>query len=396
MKSTKIIYSIQGEGRGHAGRSLRLLEKMQEDGFKIWVFSGGDALSILENKFFVFKIPVFRLHYGKNGISMVATFLKNSYQALGLIFGIGQRYHRILRQVKTIRPDFIISDFEPYLNRIGCRLKIPVISIDHQRVLIDSEIPKSNWIIKYVKLPIYRLFIHLLFSQSEKVIVSSFFHFPKKKSSQASFVGPFIPASLYQKTPVRGNRITVYLKEPQYLHLLLLTLTSMQEFNFDIFSHWPRSIKNNADQGHIHLHPIDRDCFLSALVNSMALITTAGNQVIGEAIFLKKPVLAFPKLNDTEQKINALALALSGFGACCDLTDLNPQIMRNFIQRLSFYRKNIESAIVDREKYDGTHETLKIIRASARQFSYSNSRQRRLYPQHWQRRINLPGVKLNF
>ena len=65
-----VIYSIQGEGRGHAARSLHLIEKMRENGYGIWIFSGGDALPLLEKKYSIFHIPVFRLHYGKNGISM--------------------------------------------------------------------------------------------------------------------------------------------------------------------------------------------------------------------------------------------------------------------------------------------------------------------------------------
>ena len=91
------------------------------------------------------------------------------------------------------------------------------------------------------------------------------------------------------------------------------------------------------------------------------MITTAGNQVIGEAAFMGKPIMAFPKLGDVEQEINGKALTLSGFGETIHINNLTINRMNHFIDNIPVYQENIRQRIAEAENYDATVESLEVI-----------------------------------
>lgn len=373
----KILYSIQGEGRGHTSRSIQIIKQLKANGHDVHVFGGGDALPLLEyNNIPSIQIPTFRLYTGKKGgVNLWKISVKNFDLFWGLIFGIGKKYRRIYNEVLIQNPEFIISDFEPYLLKLANVQKIPVILIDHQHFLIESKIPAIRSFRDKVKLFLVKLFIKILSGKPDKIITSSFFHFEKKEDSRAIFVGPFLSDSVLSTTPNNGNHITVYLKEPFYLHKLLPVIQKMKHIRFDVFSDWS-SFTFNPKTSHlvklINIHP---QRFISSLASCSALICTAGNQVIGEAIYLGKPILAFPKLNDIEQKINGMALQQSGFGEAIDISHFSEFTVKRFLARKSTYENNLlNQSHYLKYEYNGTPDVVGIIENFAAEQQYVDRR----------------------
>ncbi len=109
-----------------------------------------------------------------------------------------------------------------------------------------------------------------------------------------------------------------------------------------------------------------RQVFLAALSQAHSLITTAGNQVIGEAIFLGKPVLAFPEPEVLEQELNAAALERSGFGESCELRQLSGERLRRFLQAVPALRERIQAGFTARSDYDGGEQTFKTLQRMLR------------------------------
>lgn len=68
-------------------------------------------------------------------------------------------------------------------------------------------------------------------------------------------------------------------------------------------------------RGNLVFRDIDEHRFLEDLATCDAMISTAGNQLVGEALYLAKPVLVLPEARNFEQYINAHFLARSGAGA---------------------------------------------------------------------------------
>ena len=361
-KPKKILYGIQGEGRGHASRSLHIINQLIKQGHDVQVFSGGDALTLLDGtKLSIYKIPIFHFYHGKRDqLSLVKTAYRNFFQFLGLMFCFGQRYNAVLQKVDQMNPDFIITDFEPYLSRIATKKGIPNLAINHQHVFLETKLPLLNSVRKAIRLQLLKLFIKILTGKPDRAIASSFYHFPPRKKSIVKFVGPFISDLVYQHNIATGNHITVYLKEAAYLNYLLPIIGNFKAVRFQIFSYWEHEKKPEIGS-HIELFSIDQKKFIASLASSKALITTAGNQVIGEAAFMGKPVLAFPKLGDVEQEINGKALAYSGFGESVHIKNLTTKRLNRFLKRIPFYQQNIKLRIPEAGNYDATATTLEMI-----------------------------------
>lgn len=365
---SRILYGVQGEGRGHASRSLQVIQWLVEQGYSVKVLTGGDALKVLGGQNLdLEEIPLFRYHYGRDGkLCPWRTLARNATLAFGLFLGLGRSMGKVQALADRFRPDLIISDFEPFLSRLARRRRVPLLAIDHQHFLTESVLPALATLRKTMMLRLYQLGTRMLAGCPDRIITSSFYHFPKKRDSRAVFVGPFIPGSLRdylpRQAPAPGDPVTVYLKQPGYLSALLPVLAARPDAPFHVFADWRQSPPSGLPP-HVHLHPIDRDAFLSRLASSKALLTTAGNQVIGEAVFLRKPVLAFPEPDVLEQELNALALHQSGFGESVRLADFAAADWDRFEGQLPAYRRRIASHFRAGRAFDGRKHALKALRS---------------------------------
>ena len=373
--SNRVLYGVQGEGRGHASRSLEVIEWLITEGHHVKVLTGGDAYHFMKGHGLdIEEIPLFRYYYARDGkLSPWRTVVGNSLRGIGLVFGMGKGMEKALSSVNKFKPNLIITDFEPYLSRLAGIKRIPHLAIDHQHFLTESKLPPLRSFYKNFMLTCFQWCTHFLAGRPDKIITSSFYHFPKKKDSRAVFVGTFIPDYLKQlvavahdenREPTLSRPIVIYLKQWEYVKDLIPTLKKIPQRKFQIFSNWDFEFgKKVAGLAHPHIEffPIHRESFLKRLSKSEALITTAGNQVIGEAVYLGKPVLAFPEPDVLEQELNAMALRRSGFGRSFNLEEFSPNIYNNFEKKIPRFRSRMQSYF-HKDSKDGRQAALKIVR----------------------------------
>jgi UDP:flavonoid glycosyltransferase YjiC (YdhE family) len=127
-----------------------------------------------------------------------------------------------------------------------------------------------------------------------------------------------------------------------------------------VFSDWSAGQPDNLP-ANVRTAPISRDGFLAQLAKGSALITTAGNQVIGEAVYLHKPVLAFPEPDVLEQELNALALQRSGYGESFQLGAFTPERWDAFEARMAGLAAGMEGAFRNRRAFDGRRQALRTL-----------------------------------
>jgi uncharacterized protein (TIGR00661 family) len=75
------------------------------------------------------------------------------------------------------------------------------------------------------------------------------------------------------------------------------------------------------------------DEFAADLASSRAVICTAGQQLLGEAAYFGKPILAVPIPRQHEQEINARFVRLEGIGDFCPLDRLTPSRVHGFLRQ---------------------------------------------------------------
>jgi len=73
------------------------------------------------------------------------------------------------------------------------------------------------------------------------------------------------------------------------------------------------TLKNFPDL-RFDVYPRPEGDFADALSRCKGVIAPAGHQLLSEALYLGKPVLAFPQKGQYEQKVNARMLEKSGYG----------------------------------------------------------------------------------
>ncbi len=361
---SRILYGVQGEGRGHATRSLRVLQALLGEGHEVLVLTGGDAIPVLApilgNR--IVEIPILRYRYNYHGsLCPWRTLFHN----IGPLFRMAFRNLALESFVQRFKPVVALSDFEPVTCRLARIFRMPLVAVDHQHFLTETRLPRLRGLGNLLALPVYRLGTHLLSGWPRRVIVSSFHHFPRKRGSRAVFVGPFLAEELRVLQPRDDGHVTVYLKRPQYLKTLLLLVAAFPDRTFEVFSSWEKEwaepLPRNA-----RLRPVSRAAFLESLASAHALVTTAGNQVLGEAIWLGKPVLAIPEVGVLEQTLNARALEESGCGMVCDLRDLTAETWVRFEDLRVGFLRGLQLFRDRHPDYDGLQATLRVVRRLVR------------------------------
>jgi uncharacterized protein (TIGR00661 family) len=93
-------------------------------------------------------------------------------------------------------------------------------------------------------------------------------------------------------------------------------------------------------EGRLSFHAINERAFVDDLAGCAALVSAAGNQLLGEALYLGKPVFAIPEELHHEQQINACFLKQMGAGDWVTLERFTSDPLTRFLSRLDDYRAN--------------------------------------------------------
>ncbi len=338
----RIFYSMSGEGRGHATRARAIIDYLCKN-HEVYVFAPGDAFELLapaykDSAVKVLRIPGLHFYYTKSGKLNTLETGRAALQYLGNLPRLLRKFDRFFEKK---RPDLIVVDFEPALPRAANRNKIPFISLNHQHFLVVNDLSELPF-----RLRLHALFMGLvvrLYHRGEvKNIVSSFYFPPLKKTNRnVTQVGVILRPSILAANPVVKEHLVVYLRKfaPDNV------LKALEETGRPVFVY---GLGERPDRGKVIFKPVSEESFLEDLSSCTALICTAGNQLVGEAHFLGKPVFAMPEQNNQEQYINAWFLENEGTGTWCDIEDFN-------IERLNKFLRDIEQYI-DRivpEKFNG-------------------------------------------
>jgi uncharacterized protein (TIGR00661 family) len=346
-----IFYSLAGEGRGHATRVRTIVEHLRSE-HRFVIFAPGDAFDMLDPLYAgtdvrVVRIPGLGFEYdAKNALSPWRT----TRGALAYIARLPKLLARLDAEFERERPALVVTDFEPSLPRAAARRGIPFVSLNHQHFLVTSDfshLPKALQLRAAALGKVVDLYYH----GQASTIVSSFCFPPLRKSrSRVVQVGPLLRPSVLAARPEVGSHLIVYLRKFGSERLLeALAATGREVRTYGLGA--------QPSRGNVHFFPIDERRFVEDLATSYALVTTAGNQLLGEALYLQKPVFALPEPNNAEQLLHGHLLARERTGEWLDFTRVDATAVYRFLARVEFYRSRI-----DRERLCGNRDALAELR----------------------------------
>ena len=187
----------------------------------------------------------------------------------------------------------------------------------------------------------------MLMGRPDRVLVSSFYDAPPRGPGVR--VIPTLPRQAVRDlTPGEGDFLLVYLNrgQDQFDEGIRQALRGLN---------CPVRIYGTPQRGRdglLNFLPPSDLPFLEDLARCRAVLSTAGNQLVGEAMHLGKPVLVFPE-RCVEQRMNARAVERLGIGMRASFKDFTTSRIRQFLGRLDVFADNIR-----RLRRDGLAEAL--------------------------------------
>jgi uncharacterized protein (TIGR00661 family) len=346
----RILYGVHGYGRGHATRTLAVLPHLAAR-HQVLILAGGDAYQTMSPDYPVVRIPTLGFAYNSGSTSRSRsnwqTFRYNLPAALDLLCG-GPTFDMVRGIVQEFGPDVVISDAETWTHRVAGFLRIPRIGFDHIGILAHCWPPldPADWLEAWIDRTCYLA----LMGRPDRVLISSFFDAAAR--SPGVRVVPTLPRqTVRQVTPSEGDSILVYLNRGQD-QLSESILQALRGLNCPVRIY---GTPRRGREGLLNFLPPSNLPFLEDLACCRAVVSTAGNQLVGEAMHLGKPVLVFPE-RCVEQRMNARAVERLGIGMRGSFKDFTTMRIRQFLGRLDFFAGNIR-----RLRRDGLAEAIAAI-----------------------------------
>ncbi len=362
----RIVYSMAGEGRGHAARVKTLVEQLVPE-HEVWLFAPDDAYDFLAPAWAHSDLPIRLMRIP--GLRFV---YRNDKLDLNRTIGCGLKYaawelpritRALRRQIRAIHPDLAISDFEPALPRAACAEGVPLMAFDHQHVLaaydlsdLPADLQRHAWWMSWV--------VRWCYPGAHDVIASAFYAPPLRAGwEHVRQVGPMIRADVATARTHDDGYLVSYLRRstPRSVVDALLSLgRSVRVYGLGAM----------PTMGGLRFCEIDEHRFVDDLAGCTAVFCAAGNQLLGESIYLGKPVLALPEPLHHEQLINSYFLRKMGVGDFATLNEVTPRLLRAFLERTPDFRKELECY---RGVWNGTPTAVAAIRGRLAQIPAGKS-----------------------
>ncbi len=290
MKNNRktIAFGVAGEGLGHAARTIALSELLQEY-YKIVVFAPSTISGFISKKLEnvrIIEIPAISFYKENHVIRYRKTLLMN-------LTNIGRLHPEVKRLtgcMSELDIDAVVSDFEPYTAIAGTTLNLPVLNLNHPGVVLKYFSLKPDALAA-------KITARIMMPSGTQELICSFY---------GGDIGPIIRKEIRTVKPHKGDYYIVYTKN-ESRDAVLKALGNFPESEFRVF-------------------PDSKTDFISSLAGCRGVISSGGHQMLSEALYLKKPVLAFPQKMQFEQRLNAIMLENSGWGIHGDIGKIEASV----------------------------------------------------------------------
>jgi uncharacterized protein (TIGR00661 family) len=338
---------VHGYGRGHATRALAVLPDLAQR-HDLLILAGGEAHAALWPDFPVTRIPTLGYFYDDRGRRSNWQTLKRNLPAVLDLLLRGPAFQAVLETIRDFRPEVVISDAEAWTHRAARRLGIPRIGFDHFGIMAFCR-PPMPWADRLRSRRDVSIY-NLLMGRPQRAIVSSFYHAPARRAG-THVVGPLLRRQVLDVRPRRGDYLLAYFNNgaAQFTAAIERALRSL-EMPVRVYG-TPR----HGGDGPLHFRPPSNLPFIEDLAGCRAVISTAGNQLVGEAMHLGKPMLVMPE-DCVEQRLNAAAVERMAIGGQIAQSALTGDAIRGFLEQETTMVENIR-----RQARDGRREALAAI-----------------------------------
>ncbi len=323
----KILYGVVGEGMGHAMRSRVTLEHLVAAGHEIEIMASGRATDFLSKRFSgVNRIHGLHMIYDENRVRRGKTLWSNVLTgATGLPGNIAAYFELI----KDFKPEMVISDFESWTYLYAKSHRLPILSIDNMQIINRCSHAPAITEGHEAAFQLSKAFVKGKLPFCDHYLITSFFRPPVRKPD-TTLVPPILRPEILAAKRRPGDHLLVYqTAEGNDTLEATLQATGLECRVYGM----RRSIKEDEVEGNLRFRPFSEAGFIDDLASCRGVIAGGGFTLMGEAVYLHKPMLAVPLEHQFEQVLNTRYLEAEGFGrGAVELSD--PRVVNDFIARI--------------------------------------------------------------
>lgn len=345
----RILYGVVGEGMGHAMRSRVVLEHLIREGHEVEVVASGRAVDFLKKRFpEVQRIHGLHIVYDDNRVRRGRTLWQNVLAGTQNLPGQIQAYFELL---EDFEPECVISDFESWTYFFAKAHRLPIFSIDNMQVLNRCTLPDDVIEGHRRDFEIAKAFVKSKLPFCDHYLITTFFHPPIRKD-HTSLHPPILRPEILAAKPAQGEHLLVY--QTAEGHETLTRTLQQTGLECRIYG-MRRDLTEEQVEGNLRYRPFSESGFIADLASAKGVIAGGGFTLMGEAVFLHKPMLSVPVEGQFEQVLNGRFLQRLGYGRYTeDLHD--PSAVFDFVEAIPDCEAALASYTHDRN--DGLFRTL--------------------------------------
>lgn len=332
----RILYGVTGEGMGHAMRSRVVLEHLLASGHEVEIVSSNRAADYLAGRFGnTTKIHGLHMVLEENRIKRGKTLWSNILKSGK---GVPKNILAYFGRIERFAPEIVISDFESWTYFYAQNHQIPIISIDNMQIINRCTHPAEILQGEKKLFHFTKAFVKGKLPFCDHYLISTFFH-PEVRKKNTSLHPPILRPEILAATPSQGEHLLVYQTAAGNDNLeKVLAQTGLE---CRIYGMRP-GLEEEEVTGKLRHRPFSESEFIEDLASARAVVAGSGFTLMGEAVYLRKPMLAIPLRGQFEQVMNARYLAHEGYGQYADNLD-EQGTLDNFLERVPSYQEKLAS-----------------------------------------------------
>ena len=340
----KILYGVVGEGMGHAMRSRVVLEHLTSTReHDVSILASGRAVEYLEKRFghssSVKRIHGLHIIYEENRVRRGKTLASNMKAGAT---GVPKNIAAYFDLIGEFKPEVVISDFESWTYLYAKTHRLPILSIDNMqminRCVHDDAILEGQ----RASFELTRAFVKSKLPFCDEYFITTFFRPPIRKPNTRLFPPILRPEILAAKRS-RGDHLLVYQTAEGNTGLAdTLAKTGLECRIYGM----RRDITEDQIEGTLRYRPFSEAGFIDDLASARAVIAGGGFTLMGEAVYLHKPMLSVPVGGQFEQVLNGRYLEREGFGRYAPSLE-DPKTVHDFVAAIPACEEKLASYTQD-------------------------------------------------
>jgi uncharacterized protein (TIGR00661 family) len=320
----RILYGVVGEGMGHAVRSRVVLEHLVSQGHEVEIMTSGRAKDFLA-KHFEGVNRIHGLHFvtEDNRVRLGKTLWSN---VLAGTVGLPRNIQAYFDMFGEFAPEVVISDFESWTYLYAKVHRLPIFSVDNMQIINRCRHPAEILDGEVAKFELARAFVKSKLPFCDHYFITTFFR-PEIRKDHTSLHPPILRPEILAAQSTRGEHLLVY--QTAEAHDSLARTLQQLGVECRVYG-MRRGLETEEVDGNLRHRPFSEAAFIADLASARAVIAGGGFTVMGEAVYLHKPMLAVPLANQFEQTLNARYLQYLGYGRYADDID-DVAVLRDFL-----------------------------------------------------------------